>query len=271
MKQLQLRQIWIYPVKSFAGISLPSSRVRTKGLEYDRRWMLIDAAGMFMTQRTYPKMALFQTAINEDQLMITFENEQITVPLRPAEDELITIQSTVWEDPVEVKEADRTINNWFAKRLGVSCKLVFFPEKNARPVAPSYAINDEHVSLADGFPFLIIGEGSLNDLNSRMEMSLPMNRFRPNFVYSGGEPYEEDTWKNFTIGSTRFAGVKPCDRCVITTIDQDKGQKGVEPLKTLSSYRKRDNKIYFGQNAIATDQGIVSVGDEIILNDTSMH
>jgi hypothetical protein len=147
----------------------------------------------------------------------------------------------------------------------MACRLVYFPEENSRPVDPRYKVNGEQVSLADAYPFLIIGQSSFEDLNSKLQEPVPMNRFRPNFVFTGGKPFEEDTWRNFSIGSTRFVGVKPCDRCVLTTVNQETGQKGVEPLKTLTSYRKRDNKVYFGQNLVALDHKRIQIGDLITL------
>jgi uncharacterized protein len=167
---------------------------------------------------------------------------------------------------VVVTEVSDTVSQWFTVQLGMRCRLVGFPEKNPRPVNPRYSVNNEHVGLADAYPFLIIGQSSLNDLNARLQEPLPMNRFRPNFVFTGGEPFEEDTWRNFAIGRNRFAGVKPCDRCVLTTVNQDTAEKGAEPLLTLSKYRKRDNKIYFGQNLVALDHTEVAVGDKITLN-----
>jgi uncharacterized protein len=270
MKELRLSEIWIYPVKSLGGIRLTSAKVMEKGLLHDRRWMLVDGQGTFMTQRIYPQMALFRTAIQGDMISVTKinpANDQPSISFSlttPALGE--QLQSKVWDDEVVVTEVSDRTSQWFTSHLGINCRLVSFPEKNPRPVNPRYKVNDEHVGLADAYPFLIIGQSSLNDLNTRLSDPLPMNRFRPNFVFTGGEPFEEDTWKNFTIGKNRFAGVKLCDRCVLTTVNQDTAEKGAEPLLTLSKYRKKDNKIYFGQNLVALDHMEVSVGDRITLN-----
>jgi uncharacterized protein len=270
MKELRLSEIWIYPVKSLGGIPLTSARVMEKGLLHDRRWMLVDEQGTFMTQRIYPQMALFRTAINGDTLTITKINPATAQP--PVSFSLTAsplgeqLHSKVWDDEVVVTEVSDKVSQWFTTQLGMRCRLVSFPEKNPRPVNPGYSLNNEQVGLADAYPFMIIGQSSLNDLNARLQQALPMNRFRPNFVFTGGEPFEEDTWKNFTIGRNRFAGVKPCDRCVLTTVNQDTAEKGAEPLLTLSKYRKRDNKIYFGQNLVALDHTGVAVGDRIIVN-----
>jgi MOSC domain-containing protein len=264
LKELTLSEIWIYPVKSLGGITLKTANVFPKGLQYDRRWMLVDENGMFMTQRALPQMALFKLSLMQDHFIITFKESSIDVPFNANIN--FTEQLKVWDDTILGSEVSKEHSLWFSQKLGVSCRLIHFPEENPRPVDPRYKVNDEHVSLADGYPFLIIGQQSLDDLNSRLEVAVPMNRLRPNFVFTGGEPHEEDLWRTFSIGSNKFIGVKPCSRCIIPTINQDTAEKGVEPLKTLSTYRKRDNKIYFGQNVVAVHSGKVSVGDKIFLN-----
>jgi uncharacterized protein YcbX len=258
-----LSQIWIYPVKSLGGIRLKSANVMDKGLQYDRRWMLVDEEGVFMTQRLNPKMALFKVLIDQPKgkLNFTFEQDHFSMPTHsPISSKFI---GKVWEDAVEVIEVSEECSQWFSEKLKVKCRLVSFPEQNPRPVDPLYKVNDEHVSLADGYPFLIIGEQSLADLNGKLQEPVPMNRFRPNFVFTGGTPYEEDTWKDFRIGRNRFVGVKPCGRCIMTTINQETAEQGKEPLATLSTYRKQNNKIYFGQNVLAIDHNEIQEGDEI--------
>jgi uncharacterized protein YcbX len=264
MPELKLTQIWIYPIKSLGGISLASANVMQKGLQYDRRWMLVDEEGKFLTQRVYPRMALFKLALDKDQLIIKHFGDTLMLPVEEkASADPIAV--TIWDDRVSAYEVDRSYSKWFSDLLGLKCKLVFFPEENSRPVDPTYNVNDDQVSLADAYPFLIIGQSSLDDLNSRLKEPLPINRFRPNLVFTGGKPYEEDTWRNFAIGSTRFVGVKPCDRCVLTTVNQDTAEKGAEPLKTLATYRKKNNKISFGQNLVALDYGKITVGNIITL------
>jgi uncharacterized protein YcbX len=263
---LTLSKIWIYPIKSLGSIELTSSRVLEKGLQYDRRWMLVDSAGVFMTQRIHPKMALLKLALDHDHIFITnkINNEQLSffVETSAIGD---PIRATIWDDQVDVVEVDPMFSEWFSRQLNFSCRLVSFPENHSRPVDPRFKINDEHVSLADAYPFLIIGQSSFDDLNNRLAEKIDINRFRPNFVFTGGEPYEEDSWRNFSIRDNRFVGVKNCGRCVLITVNQETAEKGVEPLQTLSTYRKRENKVLFGQNLVALDFGNVSVGDEIIL------
>lgn len=264
MKELTLSEIWIYPVKSLGGIRLSSSKVMEKGLLYDRRFMLVDESGKFMTQRVYPKMALFKLSINDNTLTVTHHHDTLTIPVVPSPNEpAAPVQ--IWENIVQAHEVNTAYSAWFTERLGMQCKLVFFPEEYERPVDPAYKVNDEHVSLADAYPFLIIGQSSLDDLNARLKEPVPMNRFRPNFVFTGGEPFEEDHWRNFQIGGNGFIAVKPCARCVLTTVNQDTAEKGAEPLKTLASYRTRNSKVYFGQNLVATHRTEVKVGDKITL------
>ena len=265
---LRLSEIWIYPVKSLGGITLPKAKVRGKGLEYDRRWMLIDSEGVAMTQRAYNQMALFRVSVHNGRLQIAKMHKGSiagTVTFDPeTPPEGSTIRAQVWDDEVEVAEVRRDLSEWFSDHLAVACKLVTFPEDNPRQVDARYSVNGEHLALADAYPFLIIGQSSLDELNSRLKEPVPMNRFRPNFVFTGGLPFQEDDWKNLNIGNLRFSAVKKCDRCILTTIDQETGQKGIEPLRTLSNYRKIGNKVFFGQNLVGLEEGIVSVGDPII-------
>lgn len=260
-----LSEIWIYPIKSLAGIRLKQARVLPKGLENDRRWMLIDENGRFITQREHPEMALFKVDLNDNQIAVT-DNSGSTLSI-----ELNTSKTArklvaqIWDDEVEVVEVDTGYSEWFSATMKMKCALVYFPEHNVRDVDPDYAVKKEQVSLADGYPFLIIGQESLNDLNTRLASPITMRRFRPNFVFTGGKAFAEDQWQNFSIGNNRFAGVKLCARCVLTTVDPETGNKGAEPLATLATFRKRNNKINFGQNVLPLDYGEVKEGDRIIV------
>jgi uncharacterized protein YcbX len=226
--------------------------------------MLVDETGTAMTQRVHPQMALFKVSLADDSLLVSYGDNTLEIPTSSSIDgRQVSVQ--IWDDTVVAVEASEAYSLWFSQLLNKNCKLVFFPEDSPRPVNPKYKVNDEHVSLADAYPFLAIGQSTLDDLNKRLERSVPMNRFRPNFVFTGGLPYEEDQWREIIIGNNRFVGVKGCDRCVMTTVDQETAQKGAEPLKTLSTYRKIDNKVYLGQNLVALDLGHVRVGDTITL------
>ncbi len=264
MREVKLTQIWIYPIKSLGGISLLSGQVLEKGLRFDRRRMLVDDTNTAITQRVYPKMSLFKTSISREHLNVNFGESNLKISLED-QDLSHPLDVNIWNDRVKAFEVGATQSAWFSEMLGIRCKLIFFPEENERPVDHRYHVNKENVSLADAYPFMIIGQSSLDDLNLKLKEQLPMNRFRPNFVFEGGEPYEEDQWRNLSIGDVRFVGVKMCDRCAMTTVNQITADKGIEPLKTLATYRKRDNKIYFGQNMVALDHGVVNVGDRILI------
>jgi uncharacterized protein YcbX len=256
----KVSQIWTYPVKSLGGIPMQRAQVLAKGLASDRRWMLIDGDNKFMTQRVNHRMALFKTSWADDALRITYQGDSIDIPRTSSGSEE---KAVIWDDTVSIVEVDTSISKWFTARLGAPCRLVSFPEENERKVDPKYNLGNSQVSLADGYPVLVIGQGTLDDLNSRLENPVPMNRFRPNVVFTGGEPFVEDTWTRFRIGENRFAAVKPCGRCALPTVDQDTGVMGKEPLATLNKYRKRDNKVLFGMNLIPLDHKTISLGDEI--------
>ena len=262
MQELYVSELWVYPIKSLGGIALSQAKVLPKGIAFDRRWMLVDADNRFLTQRVHHQMALFRLEYSENGFIIRYKGEQIFLP---ATTYGTSFPAVIWNDIVEVMEVSKEHNEWFSRMLGISCRLVSFPELNNRPIDPGYAINNEQVSLADAYPLLIIGQNSLNDLNSRIKTPLPMNRFRPNIVFTGGAPFEEDNWQRFSIGDVRFAGVKPCARCVVTTIDQQTAEAGKEPLVTLAAYRQKNNKVLFGQNLLVVATGEIKVGDRILL------
>ncbi|HKO77523.1 MAG TPA: MOSC N-terminal beta barrel domain-containing protein [Flavobacterium sp.] len=265
---LELSEIWVYPVKSLGGISLQESQVTDRGLELDRRWLLVDGSGRFLSQREYPELALFSPDIVEGFLRITYRVnlESVDIELHPVfSDANSKIEVTVWDDAIDAFEVSSAISKWFTRLLGFSVRLVYMPEESERKLDPDYAITgDEINSFSDAYPFLIIGQASLDDLNGRMEVRVPMNRFRPNFVFTNGDAFEEDAWREFKIGNVSFVGVKPCDRCVMTTVDQEKGViSGKDPLKTLAKYRNFGNKVLFGQNLIGLGLGTVKVGDSV--------
>jgi uncharacterized protein YcbX len=265
MQTLTLTGIRIYPIKSLAGIMRSQARVLGKGLEYDRRWMLVDEYGVFLTQRVHGTMALFDVHESPQGFVITFAGDSITLPFDPG-NPVNPFEVQIWDDRVVAFEVNREFSAWFSRKLDIQCRLMAFPESNPRQIETTFAANGENVSLADAYPLMIIGEASLADLNARLREPLTMNRFRPNLIFSGGAPYEEDTWNEFSIGGEQFNGVKRCARCVLTTINPLTGVKGVEPLKTLATYRRRKNKIFFGQNVIARTRNEIRVGDTIQVN-----
>lgn len=269
---LQLSEIWIYPVKSLGGISLQEAIVTERGLENDRRWLLVDNDGNFLTQRQYPQLAIFQPEIDEDFLIIKYlrnpeKTLKVGINAKNADKKLIV---KVWDDSIEAQEVSEEANTWFSELLEMPVKLVVMPEESRREVDKKYALTGEEItSFADAYPFLVIGQSSLNDLNTRLEKPVLMNRFRPNLVFTGGEAYEEEHWFEVQIGKATFWGVKPCARCILTTIDQKSGEKtGKEPLYTLSTYRKAGKRVLFGQNLLVSVLDTIKVGDEIRVKST---
>lgn len=270
-----LSEIWAYPIKSLGGIALTEAKVEPRGLQYDRRWMLVDDTGRFVSQREIPGMALLSTAIEPPHLTVFWKKnpaEKIQIPLEIQAGDLEKLQVQIWSDHCPARVLPTAINDWFSENLKQNLRLVYMPDTTRRPADGRYAPKGHHVSFADGFPFLLIGQASLDDLNRRLAQPLPMNRFRPNFVFTGGQPFEEDEWQQFTINNQQFQCVKPCARCIIPTTDQETAARAAEPLKTLATFRKSGHKILFGQNVVwlsASQEGLgereagVRVGDAL--------
>jgi uncharacterized protein YcbX len=260
--ELTLTALYVYPLKSAAALSPSEWEVDGFGLEHDRRWMVVDTAGRMISQRTHPWLALVRPRVGDGTLRIETEGmPALELPLRPPP--VIMATSIVWDDCCQATWAGERAARWFADFLDTECSLVYMPEETVRLANPDYAPAETRVSFADAYPFLLLSEESLADLNGRMAEPLPMNRFRPNLVFRGGEPFEEDRLTGFEVGPLRFRAVKPCDRCVVTTTDQRTGARGVEPLRTLATYRKRDGQVYFGQNLVHRGVGRLQVGEAL--------
>jgi hypothetical protein len=263
---LQISHLYVYPVKSLPGIAVREAKVTPTGFEHDRRWMLVDENNRFISQREAPQMTQLHVSIENDGLKITHKinHDSISLPLHiPPLDNRGAATVTIWDDTCTAEYVNKKADEWFSAMLGINCRLVHMPDDCRRTVDQRYGPEDAITSFSDAYPFMIIGQASLDDLNSRLRDSLPMDRFRPNMVFTGGQPFDEDMMAQFTIGDINFYGVKLCARCLITTINQDSGEKGKEPLKTLASYRAKNNKIYFGQNLIHKGGGIVSIGNQL--------
>lgn len=261
---LTVSELFIYPIKSLGGISISFAKVTDRGFGYDRRWMLVDANNRFITQRELPAMALLQVELAVEGLKIYHKksiHSKITIPFIPVGGEEVTVQ--IFEDYCKAIFVNEIADVWFSQMLSVKCRLVYMPDSSKRFVDKKYAGKNEITGFADAYPFLIIGQSSLDDLNTRLRNPLPVNRFRPNIVFTGGSPYQEDNMEHFTINDVSFYGVKLCERCVITTVNQDNSIKSKEPLRTLATYRRKGNKIYFGQNLLSKGDGLIKVGDRI--------
>jgi uncharacterized protein YcbX len=265
---LQISQLYIYPIKSLGGIALDTAFLTDRGLQHDRRWMLIDANNRFLSQRENAQMALLKTALSDDGVVVSYtpDNSSIIIPFLPQSEEMLDV--TVWDDTCRAQLVISHIDEWFSEKLNLPARLVYMPDDSLRQTDPRYTKEGSITSFSDAYPMLIIGQASLDDLNTRLPDALPMNRFRPNIVFTGGEAYSEDTMKHINVNGIDLYGVKLCARCVMTTIDQDSAKKGKEPLKTLAKYRLKNNKIYFGQNLVHANEGILNVGDAITILET---
>jgi uncharacterized protein YcbX len=249
----------LYPIKSAGGISVRDWEVDDFGLRYDRRWMVVDAYGGMITQRTHPRLALARPAIESERLIVHAPDlEPLTLPLYPSPAVSTTV--TIWDDSCQALWQGDRAGRWFSALLDDEVTLVYMPDATWRPAESTYAPPSSRVSFADAYPFLLLSEESLAELNRRLAAPLPMNRFRPNLVTRGGPAFGEDALGAFTIGEIGFRAVKPCDRCAITTTDQETAERGVEPLRTLATFRKQDGKVYFGQNVVHQGTGCLAVG-----------
>jgi hypothetical protein len=224
--------------------------------------MVVDEHGKFLTQRSIPRMALIHVELDSSQLVVKAEGmTDLRLPLKPVSGD--TLQVRVWDDSLDALDTGQEAASWFSKMLSRPCRLVYMPDQTERIVNPKYALKNTLVSFADAFPFLLISQASLNNLNTRLDAPVPMNRFRPNLVLDGCDAHEEDTWASLRIGNISFRIAKPCSRCTVPTVNQETGVRASEPIRTLSTYRTIGGKVYFGQNLIHETEGILTVGDEV--------
>lgn len=253
---MHITGLYIYPIKSLGGISLQESEVTVRGLKYDRRYMLLDVNGNMLTQREDNRLAKFQLSPHQTGFEVTYQGATLVVPFS-IDGEVITTR--VWDDEVRAVIAPAQYNKWFSHCLQQEVKLVYMPDDSHRFINPKYAQNNEIVSLADGYPVLMISEASLALLNSKLKEPIQMNRFRPNIVISGLDAHAEDELGTFTLGTTHFKVAKPCARCVVVTINPETLETGKEPLATLAKYRRVDDKVNFGVNLICLKEGVVKL------------
>lgn len=258
LTDLRLSEIWRFPVKSLRGQRVREQSVGVRGLQHDRHWMVVGASGKFLTQRDCARMALVDTVLADGRLQLRC----VGMPTLDVEgvdsEESLSVQ--VWEDRCDALAVDAFADEWLSTVIGEPCRLVVFSEKVIRSVDPQYAQPGDQVGFADGFPFLLISQASLDDLNDRLDDAVPMIRFRPNLVVTGTAPYDEDRWRRVRIGDVTFRVAKPCSRCIIPTIDPRSAKRSREPLQTLATYRRRENKIYFGQNLVHDGPGELCEG-----------
>ena len=273
-----LTSLYCYPVKSCRGIALSEATLDRRGIVHDREMLIVDANNRQMTQRATPKIALIETALTDDALRLRAPGtgDELRVPWHAPDRSAREV--VIWRDTVVADDVGDAAARWLSDFLGETCRLVTTGTR-ARRVRPLERLPDGvhpealarpvEIAFPDGYPLLVVSEESLDDLNRRLDLPEPlrMDRFRPNLVVSGcGEPYAEDTWKEFRVGETRFFGGEPCGRCIITTTDQQTLARNPEPLRTLATYRRTaGGDVVFGQNAIpAGDGGLLRVGDAVV-------
>ncbi|HET6265801.1 MAG TPA: MOSC N-terminal beta barrel domain-containing protein [Usitatibacter sp.] len=263
-----LAALHVYPVKGLKGIGLRQARATERGLEHDRRFMVVDDEGVFLTQRDHPAMATIWTDIEGDRLTLAAPDMgEVSVPLVP--DAPASMKVQVWRSVVDAAHVSNAADAWLSECLGMPCQLVYMPDASRRFSNPDYAGEGRQVGFADGYAYLVTGEASLADLNRRLaergHPALPMNRFRPNLVVAGAAPYAEDGWKDVRVGGAVLRAAKPCGRCQVTTTDQSTGiVMGPEPLATLSTYRdSAEFGVMFGMNYVTAQPGPVRVGDAV--------
>ncbi len=281
----------LYPLKGAAGIPVPRGIIGPTGLQGDRRWMLVDSSGSFLSQRRHPAMALLHPSLETDppvpggqsadggagRLRVTLapvgrsggalSPGPLFLPLVPHTGP--TVEVEIWGDRVEALAPEPAADAWFSEVLGSACRAVFVPEEALRTVDPEFAPG-HRVGFADGFPLLLTTQAGLDELNRRLPRPLPMARFRPNLVVAGADvPHAEDGWRRVRVGEATLRLVKPCARCTVTTVDPATGlSEGPEPLRTLAEYRRREGKVFFGQNGVVEGGGTVRVGDPVTVEES---
>ncbi|MHA7114726.1 MOSC domain-containing protein [Pseudomonas promysalinigenes] len=261
-----LSELYRYPVKSGQAQCLQGSPVGLLGLQGDRRWMVVEQEnGRFLTQRAWPQLGQLKARESDSgELLLEVPGQgSIRVAVPDADEALRGV--TVWRDTLRVPDAGDEVAGWLSQWLGKAVRLVHCPEQRARYLPSGYGLNSDRAAFPDGFPLLLIGRSSLDELNHRIGRPMEMLRFRPNLVVKGAQPFAEDGWKRIRIGALVFRVLKPSVRCIFTTLDPATGERSLdrEPLTTLKTFRERDGDILFGQNLAADGAGWLEVGMQV--------
>jgi len=266
---MRLVEIRHYPVKGLRGYSLQKADAQRIGLAGDRRWMIVDETGKFITQRQYPKLAQVDASPTARGVALrhaTLGAIEVDFPSERAPIETVV----VWRDAVPARLAE-SAGPYLSAFLDKPVRLVYLHDALARRVDPAFGRAEDRVSFADGFPMLITSTASLADLNRRLPQAIGMDRFRPSLVVEGAPAWAEDTWRRLQIGGLSFRIVKPCSRCAVPTLDPLTGEAldGNEPVRTLGAFHRAANGgIIFGQNAIPDEVGALQVGDPVEIVET---
>lgn len=264
---VSLRQIFVYPIKSCRGFAVSSATVEPRGLARDRRYMLVDARGRFLSQRKLPRMALIGVTPEHDGYRIEAPGQtplHLPLGLEAGRDEARECEVRLFREDVRATLAPPDVNVWFSEYLGVACGLVYQADDQHRAVLNPAAEFDDEVSFADGAPLLLLSEPSLAALNARLERPVGIERFRPNLVVTAESPHAEDAWSALAVGEAEFDVAWACSRCTVPTVDPATGELGPdnEPIATLGGYRRKGASVYFGQNLLPRRLGRIAVGEQ---------
>lgn len=259
-----LTDIYIYPIKSTKGVQLPQTFVEEKGLKDDRRYMLVDLDGQFITGRTHPQLTQVSIEFSRKGLFVSAPN-QTSFYIQQEEFTEQTLTVDIWSDTLQAQHCHADYDRWFSTFLKQDCKLVYFSDSSMRCVKNKQT----QVSFADGYPLLIINQASVDQLNTHLEAPVSALHFRPNLIVKGDAPFIEDNWARIKIGEVEFEISKPCSRCIFTNVDPKTGIADLEqPLKTLAQFRFHEGEIDFGQNLIPLNEGIIRSGDPVQVLET---
>lgn len=262
MSTAYIDALYLHPIKSLRPVAVQAAQVTPRGFEQDRRLMLVDEAGTFVTQRTLPKMATFEVNLHGDEVRVSHPGTgDVQVALHDEGPTDVEVQ--IWNDRVPARRVGATADAFFSEALGQPLRLVRMPDAVQRPVSPKWVPEGGAVSFADGFPMLVITRAAVERISEASGQTFSAEHFRPNIVIAGPEAHAEDSWAGFSVGAVHFECVKPCDRCVMITRDPQTGEGGPEPLRTLSTYRKEGAKVLFGYNLMARGQGQIRVGHDV--------
>lgn len=254
-----LTDIFIYPIKSVKAISQPAAHVEESGLSFDRRYMLVDQQGQFITGRSHPQLTQISVQFSQ-QLLLVSAPDMATLSINPADFDDEMQAAKIWSDDLQAQHCHQDYDQWFTEYLQQPCQLLFFCEQTTRLVKN----RETSVSFADGYPLLLVNQASVEQLNSRLENPVSALHFRPNIVVQGDLPFAEDSWAHIKIGEVEFEVSKPCSRCLFINVDPKTGNaQSNEPLATLSTFRYHQGEVNFGQNLIPLNTGMIRAGDEI--------
>lgn len=260
---MRLSSLYLYPVKSTAPLAVETAQVEPRGLRHDRRWMVVDAGGRFITGRESPRLTLVRAQSNAGGLSLRapdMPSLQVPFPHTPT-----TVPVSVWKSEVDARPAGTAADAWLSEFLQRSVRLVHMDAGVTRPMTDVHSQVGDEVSFADAFPLLLISRAALDGLNARLARPVSMLQFRPNLVVDGAAAHAEDGWKRIRIGAVEFDVAKPCMRCIFTTVDPTRGERDAEgePLRTLVGYRRTADGVAFGQNLIPRSLGTLRVGDAV--------